>query len=67
MKEFRNKAFKLLEDIEENGLTTDEAIIRYCDLIEETFEHIRDLYGIHEGGQMNRFVETIQEIRRHCI
>ena len=67
MKVLRNKAFTLLEDIEENGLTTDEARERYCDLIKETFLELQEEYSIYEGGHLRDFIETIEEIRHNCI
>ena len=67
MKLLRNKAFELLTDLEENGLTTDEARERYCDLIEETCRELQEEFSIYEGGHLRDFIETLEEIRAHCI
>ena len=67
MKEFKNKALDLLEDIEDNGLLTDDARERYCKLVEETFASLKHPYDLSEAYEMQIFIEIIQLIRRHCI
>ena len=67
MKEFTDKALKLLEDIEERGLLTDDARDQYCELVEETFASLKHPYDLSEANELQIFIETIQEIRRHCI
>lgn len=68
MKDFRNRAFALLEsfDHKANKITKDEAREKYCDIWEEMFEHSLK-YGFDSGNVMITFLEVMKEIRRRII